>query len=66
MKNPEEWQLRVLNERATVAENLKVLDGAICTPYYGTLDEETQNDLQLQKAIMWDYLQILDKRIKRF
>ena len=62
----EAYQLRVLNERSSLADKLTGLNDFLVGPIIHTIDEDEQKRLFKQAKVMKEYLDILDERIKHF
>ena len=60
-------QQRVVDEKAALDEKATALSNFIGTsPIFETLDQEEQERLKEQNDVMWQYSEILGKRIAAF
>lgn len=62
----EDWQQRVIDEKASLDGKLELLSGFIGTPDFHALTEESRTLLGLQETAMTEYSEILGKRISLF
>lgn len=66
MKKLPEYQKRVVQERADLADNVFKLRAFIDGEAFNTLSEFERRDMLHQISAMCDYLNILARRIARF
>ncbi len=62
----QEWQQRVLDEKAALDEKIAKLEVAITRPAFLQLEPDYQEDLRTQLVYMRGYSRVLGYRIARF
>lgn len=63
----EPWQNRVIEEKEDLLTKAQALSQFIgLNPEFENIPEEEQERLKEQCEVMWEYLEILEKRIKAF
>lgn len=62
----EQYQQRVVTEKAELDEKLKKLCGFIKSGMFTKLDRGEQGRLKLQRDLMWQYSEVLGERIAAF
>lgn len=62
----QDFQKRVVAEKAQLDEKISKLEAFIRTDTFPGLPDEEQLDLNLQFQIMEDYSRVLERRIERF
>ncbi len=61
------WQNRVIEEKEDLLTKAQALSQFIgLNPEFENIPEEEQERLKEQCEVMWEYLEILEKRIKAF
>lgn len=67
MSGLQPYQQRVIDEKAELEKKAKALSEFIGTnPLFEKLDSTDQELMRSQCEVMWEYIEILAKRIERF